>query len=194
MVRTRSGVLSLGLFLLVSTAGMSAASHVRKFTHPEPSSTGPLADAGGSLRSERSTEVSIEIRRRAGHRELGVDDCPSDVVIDLWPPNHKLVEIDLAEVLGFPTDSIEITAITQDEPLDDRGDGHTVCDGSGIGTGIAHIRAERSGQLDGRVYEIQYTAFGGDCSGFVTVTVPHDRRGAPAEDDGQLHDSTEGCP
>ena len=189
MVSTRTGVLSLGLFLLVVAAGTSAANHARSFRAPAGVPE-PLAD----VESELSTEVSVEIRQRPRSRELGVGDCPSDVVIDLWPPNHKYVDIDLAEVLEFPADSIEITAITQDEPVDDRGDGHTSCDGRGVGTGIARIRAERSGRLDGRVYEIGYTALGGECSGVVTVTVPHDRSGAPAEDDGQLFDSTDGCP
>ena len=42
------------------------------------------------------------------------------------------------------------------------------------------LRAERSGRGDGRVYTIAYAAkdpSGASCSGTVTVTVPHDRRG-----------------
>src|SRR4030095_5600288 len=80
---------------------------------------------------------------------FGVGECPS-AEMELWPPNHKYVDIDLAVLLGSATTDIEITAITQDEPIDDNGDGKTDCDGSGIGTRMAHIRAERAGGGNGR--------------------------------------------
>jgi hypothetical protein len=44
------------------------------------------------------------------------------------------------------------------------------------------VRAERSGLGDGRVYTISFTAkdpAGASCSGAVTVSVPHDKRGGP---------------
>ena len=50
------------------------------------------------------------------------------------------------------------------------------------------LRAERSGRGDGRVYTIAYTAkdpSGASCSGTVTVTVPHDKRGPAITAPGQ---------
>lgn len=127
--------------------------------------------------------------------------CPAGVSLELWPPNHQYVGIDVAAVAGV-TDpaglplSVVITAITQDEPVNGPGDGNSVCDGTGVGTSMALIRAERSGRGNGRVYNIHYTATnsaGGACSGIVEVTVPHSQNGTPAADDGQIYDSTAGC-
>jgi hypothetical protein len=128
--------------------------------------------------------------------------CTTDVSIALWPPNHQVVEIDLEQVAGvtdpasLPT-TITITSITQDEPVNGQGDGNTICDGSGVGTAIARLRAERSGNGNGRVYVVNYTATNSlnlACDGRITVQVPHSQNGTPAADDGQSFDSTEGCP
>ncbi len=90
--------------------------------------------------------------------------------------------------------SIQITSIRQDEPVNGVGDGDTSPDGYGIGTGIAQVRAERSGLQNGRVYEIGFTAIdgqGGSCTGMVSVGVPHDKGGQPAPiNDGANYDST----
>ncbi|HEX6865561.1 MAG TPA: hypothetical protein VF414_22225, partial [Thermoanaerobaculia bacterium] len=62
----------------------------------------------------------------------------------------------------------------------------------GVGTAEVRVRAERSGQLDGRVYHLFFKAEdgrGGECEGEVTVCVPHDNKGA-CVDQGALHDST----
>ena len=183
MIRSRIGILSLAPLFLVLPG--------TRFTEDDEATRrapGPQATDEDDL-----AEPTVRLLRGANDPSFGIGACRSDIVLELWPPNHKVVDIDLAQVLGSQTVGIVITSITQDEPVDDRGDGHTVCDGDGIGTSVAHIRAERSGRLDGRVYEIDYTAFGGACSGFVTVTVPHDQSGVEAVDSGQLHDSTEGC-
>jgi hypothetical protein len=137
--------------------------------------------------------VSTPAGTSSSTEEFGVGSCRSDLVLELWPPNHLQVDFDLTKLLGPETTDVEITSITQDEPVDAGGDGNTGCDGDGIGTSIARIRAERSGSGNGRVYRIHYSAFGGACTGFVTVTVPHDQDGAPAVDDGQTFDSSEGC-
>ncbi len=130
--------------------------------------------------------------------------CTTDRSVTIWPPNHQVESIDVAALAGV-TDpaglpvTLVITAITQDEPVDanGNGDGNTVCDGSGIGTSIAHIRAERAGNGDGRVYVVSYTAtnsLGLACSGSISVGVPHSQNGTPAVDSGQAFDSTGGCP
>jgi hypothetical protein len=131
-------------------------------------------------------------------------DCPSGVSLSLWPPNHQYVAVDLVATAGV-TDpngqplSIVITSITQDEPINanGQGDGNTVCDGTGVGTSVAQLRAERQGGGNGRVYRVNYTATnaaGDACSSTLTVTVPHDQSGAPAVDDGQTVNSSTGCP
>lgn len=118
-------------------------------------------------------------------------------VAEIWPPRHEWVDIEILDVDdpdGDPV-SITITGITQDEPVAGHGSGRTSPDGMGIGTSVAHVRAERSGQSDnGRVYEISFEAddgTGNTCNGSVKVCVPHDQgQGHECVDDGQLYDST----
>jgi hypothetical protein len=192
MIRSRTSLFSLApLLLVLAAAGLSRRG-----------GGGTVEELAPAFQDDATTDVdeldfSDPTSRilRGGHEALlGVGDCPSDVVLELWPPNHMYVEIDLADVLPPATVGIEILGITQDEPVDELGDGHTSCDGTGVGTSVARIRSERSGLNDGRVYVIEYSAFGGGCTGIVTVTVPHDQRGAEAVDSGQDFDSTEGCP
>ena len=109
---------------------------------------------------------------------------------ELWPPNHKMVDIQILGLQGLTT---RIDGITQDEPVNELGDGNTGPDGAGVGTSTAQVRSERSGLGDGRVYVIHYTgrdSKGASCSGTVSVGVPHDQRGTPPVDSGQLYDST----
>ena len=113
----------------------------------------------------------------------------------LWPPNHKLRMITLSGATdpdGDPV-TISITGVTQDEPLNGKADGNTSPDAvSEARSDRMRLRAERSGRGDGRVYRIAFTATdpsGATCSGSVTVTVPHDRRGAPAVDSHSPHSS-----
>lgn len=120
----------------------------------------------------------------------------------IWPPNHQMVDITIEGVTDPDGDPVTITidGIWQDEPLDSFGDGTFEPDASGIGTDIATVRAERSGTTDqkkttgdGRVYTIAFTASDGqaECSGVVTVGVPHDVKDTPV-DGGALYDSTGG--
>jgi len=117
---------------------------------------------------------------------------------ELWPPFHAYHDITVEGVTdpdGDPV-TITITGIFQDEPVNSMGmgDGNTCPDGTGVGTSIASVRAERNGRGDGRVYHISYTASdgqGGECDGTVTVCVPHSQiPGDECVDQGPLHDST----
>lgn len=114
----------------------------------------------------------------------------------IWSPNHKLVNVTIKGVTDADNDavSIRVTSIRQDEPVNGLGDGNTSPDGFGIGASIVQIRAERSGLLNGRVYEIGFTAEdgqGGSCVGGVSVGVPHDKGGQPVPiNDGANYDST----
>jgi hypothetical protein len=116
----------------------------------------------------------------------------------LWPPNHKSVPIAIEGVTDRDGDpiSIEVTAIAQDEPLDDAGSGATCPDASGVGTDTAMVRSERSGRGDGRVYHIAFRATDVcqlACEGTVEVCVRHDNgHGGLCGDGGPAYDSTDG--
>src|SRR5262245_9617591 len=121
----------------------------------------------------------------------------SAVVPVLWPPEHGLQTVSIVGVTDPDGDPVTITAtgVTQDEPLDDLGDGNTCPDGALV-DGVAQVRAERSGRGNGRVYAITFTADdgrGGLSQGTVTVSVPHDQDGHPAVDDGQTVNALGDC-
>jgi hypothetical protein len=84
-----------------------------------------------------------------------------------------------------------ITGVTQDEPLNELGDGNTSPDAfPGPTSSQAWIRAERSGLGDGRVYVLHVSVsdgLGGKCTGAAAVSVPHDQSGRPAVDSGQAY-------
>ena len=116
----------------------------------------------------------------------------------LWPPNHKmkLVSIDgvMDEDSTYNTVTLQVTGITQDEPVNGLGDGDTSPDAFIQGDPVKDnvlLRSERAGTGNGRVYQINFTAFDGfeSCGGTVQVAVPHSRK-STAVDDGQVYDST----
>jgi hypothetical protein len=118
----------------------------------------------------------------------------------LWPPNNKMVPVNIKGVTdpnGDPV-TITITSITSDEATSTElgaGGPKAAPDASGVGTSQAMIRAERSGLKDGRVYIINFIAFDGKdglCNGSVVVNVPHDQsnKSCPAVDSGQKYDAT----
>jgi hypothetical protein len=131
-------------------------------------------------------------------------DCSTAMpsIAEIWPPNHKFVDIKITNVQDPDGDPIAviITKITQDEPLNISGDGNTVPDGGGLGTSTARVRAERSASKqvpdNGRVYEISFTVTdgkGGTCDGKVKTCVPHDQgKGKKSIDDGQRYNSVTG--
>lgn len=110
----------------------------------------------------------------------------------IYPPNGQMV----AESVVGVTDSggpftILITAVNQDEPISQ----YLFPDATGVGTAGAQVRAERDGDGTGRIYTLDFTATdnqsGGQCSGQVTVCVPHDRRhGSACVATGVLFDAT----
>jgi hypothetical protein len=156
--------------------------------------------------SSNTTWGRMEISVEGG--SINAEDCneppdcseayPSMDII--WPPNHKLVDINILGVTDPDGDPVTITidSIMQDEPVQTHGDGNFAPDGQGVGTDTASVRAERSGTKkvpgDGRVYIIGFTADdgqGGTCSGEVMVGVPHDVKDTPV-DSGAYYDSTAG--
>jgi len=112
----------------------------------------------------------------------------------LWPANHKFVPIAIQGVNDPDSDpvSLVVTSIFQDEPVNGTGDGDAAPDGQGVGASVAQVRAERSGNGNGRVYHIRFTAADGNsgiCAGEVKVGVPHNQK-ETAVDDGALYEST----
>ncbi len=116
----------------------------------------------------------------------------------LWPPDGRMVPVDIVGVADADGDpvSCRILSIMQDEPVSGPGSGSHAADARGVGSATAHLRAERAGSGNGRVYTILYQADdgrGGVCDGRLTVCVPHDMgQGRRCANDGELFDSTLG--
>ncbi|HEX6256466.1 MAG TPA: ExeM/NucH family extracellular endonuclease [Euzebyales bacterium] len=105
----------------------------------------------------------------------------------LFPPNHQFVEIAIDGVTDPEGDPVTIVvdSIFSDEAVDAEDSGDTAPDARGVGESTAEVRAERVGDGNGRVYTIGFTAtdaFGGSCTGEVTVGVPVGRRGEVVND------------
>lgn len=132
--------------------------------------------------------------------DLGTPNLPPDVSAaaadpyQLWPPNHKMVEIEVTGVVDPEGEevTITVTGVTQDEPVPGPGNKHSP-DAEGVGNATASLRSERDGGGDGRVYEIVFTATdesGATAEGRVQVCVPHDQGSGTCVDSGQVYDST----
>jgi hypothetical protein len=99
----------------------------------------------------------------------------------LWPPNHKMVPV---TINANVTDNCgpacwSIINVQSNEPVNGKGDGNTSPDWQILSDHCVNLRAERSGNGDGRIYTITIQAK--DASGnlsepqTVTVTVAHDQ-------------------
>ena len=130
----------------------------------------------------------------------------------LWPPDHKLAGVKIMSVTDPDNQKIKLTVthVTQDEPVgcSARRGSRDYCEDDDAARGCCHItpdaiihtdshvslRAERRAHGNGRVYQITFQADdgqGGQCTGQVTVCVPHDRHDRGCVDDGQMYDSTQ---
>jgi len=111
----------------------------------------------------------------------------------LWPPDNKFQAITIEGVTSqYGYVEIIITGLSSDEPLSKKGKEYLL-DAYGVGTDTVHLRAERNGQGNGRIYEITFIAedsAGMSSEGSVQVCVPHDMSmGAACTciDDGQVY-------
>jgi hypothetical protein len=204
------------------TQGMGTPVTLGDSSSPSPTFDAPAVAAGGedlvfelivtdddpiTPKSSLPDQVTISVvnTNDPPSCDLGRSACPNSKLKDdngcqMWPPNHKMVSVDIEGVTDSDNDSvaIEITGITQDEPVNGTGDGDSIPDAviqAGGLTASVLLRAERTGsggaQDNGRAYVVSFTADDGidSCMGSVTVGVPHDRKDTPL-DDGQLFDST----
>ena len=126
-----------------------------------------------------------------------VDEDPPDyeaIEIELWPPNHKMHDIDLYDCIEVddcdPDWEGRIVAVSSDEPANANGDGNHEPDIVAVDDHVVSLRSERQGPSNGRVYTIDFELEDG--SGNVTegachVSVPHDQSGAAAIDDGAAY-------
>ena len=99
----------------------------------------------------------------------------------LWPPNHKMVPVSVSVSASDNCDSkpvCKITSVSSNEPENGLGDGDTAPDWKITGKLTANLRAERSGNGNGRIYTLTITCndtAGNSSSKWVTVKVPHDQ-------------------
>ncbi len=112
-------------------------------------------------------------------------------VSSLWPPDHKMALVHILSVVNPNNDPVTIDTVTQDEPTNGLGDGDTPIDAI-ISGDSATVRAERSGNGNGRVYHVCFTVHDPehDAQGCVTVAVPKSKKTDVAGDGGSLYDST----
>jgi hypothetical protein len=147
-----------------------------------------VTDSCGAT-SECSADVTVE------------DTTPPELAVtlnhyELWPPNHKMVDIIASVEVEDACDSVpvfELTLIESNEPDDNGGDGRTRRDIKGADFGTAdtefRLRSERGGPGTDRIYTITYTATdasGNQASVAVEVRVPHDRSDKPVASTKQL--------
>lgn len=112
---------------------------------------------------------------------MPVCDTATATETTLWPPNHRMKEISITNVTDPDGDNvtINITKVTQDEPITGGGSGDQSPDAEIVSNDTVNVRAERAGTGDGRVYYIAFEATddqGNMCEGVVVLpTVPHDQ-------------------
>jgi hypothetical protein len=115
----------------------------------------------------------------------------------LWPPDHKMAPVQILGVVKPSGDKITITGVTQDEPTNGLGDGDTPVDAIihhyGDRDDTVDLRAERSGNGDGRVYRIEFVVDDPEqpAAGSIVVAVPKSNKKTDiAIDSGGNYDST----
>jgi hypothetical protein len=132
------------------------------------------------------------------------DETPPDLVLvddedELWPPNHKVFEYETDDLVESVSD--DCSDLSEDDVVFALGTSDEDDEGTGDGNfpndivfrdhcTEAHLRAERAGNGDGRVYELVLRvadAAGNEAEETFTVSVPHDRA-HDAEDSGDEHE------
>lgn len=94
----------------------------------------------------------------------------------LWPPNHKMVTINVSYLMTSDCGGACTLSVSSNEVANGLGDGNTEIDWQVVNANTVQVRAERSGNLVDRIYTITITCTnaGGTTTKSVKVTVPHD--------------------
>lgn len=166
-----------------------------------PSFTAPFVGRGGEQLSfsltvydgdliSTPTEVAVYVHDVKGPPACGAAQASPAL---LWPPNHKMKQVKIVGVSDPDDDqvSLSIIGVTQDEPVNNLGDGDTSPDAVIQGNNVL-LRMERSGSGDGRVYKVKFLAvdeLSQNCQGQVQVCVPQNHA-KTCVDNGQNFDST----
>jgi hypothetical protein len=128
--------------------------------------------------------------------------------IELWPPNHKYVTINLTQLVASAHDGCDgtidindvvISKVTSDELENSSGDGNTLNDiVIAANCKSVQLRAERDGGGDGRVYTITFRvkdSTGNVATKTAKVTVPKSQGNNGAAVDSGVHYTVNGtCP
>jgi hypothetical protein len=180
-------------------------------TLDDPTSATPVITIDTSCHCDVNCTVTLEVSdgvaTTACTTDVSVfDETPPMLTVELnrnvlWPPNHRLSDIQATVEVLDACDSdptFALVSITSNEPDNGLGDGGTVDDIQGADVGTADVtfqlRSERSGLGDGRTYTITYMAT--DASGnladtVLCVTVPHDEAGTVLASSGFIAGGTE---
>ncbi len=144
-------------------------------------SSGSVFALGATTVNCTASDMSGNVANGSFHVVV-VDTTPPTIVdasvtpSNLWPPNHKMVDVTItvhAVDLVDASPVVKITSISSNQPIDGTGDGDTSPDWIITGATTAQLRAERAGNAD-RIYTITFTAtdFSGNvATGTLTVTV-----------------------
>lgn len=155
-----------------------------------PSAVVPGSSTFFTISNEGITTISFFGTDNAGNVEsartltIQLDKTPPTVACSaspnvLWPPNNKLVPIDVSvnvsDALSGPG-GFTLVSVTSNEPDSGQGDIQRFVTGTASTSG--QLRAQRLGSGTGRVYTFTYTGAdraGNTASCTTTVSVPHDQ-------------------
>jgi hypothetical protein len=160
-------------------------------TSATPIGTFPLGPTTVELTFTYTDPISLEETSSIGTVEIVVGDINPPTVtgvsdpVYLWPPNHKLHEVNMDLVVMDscdPDPTVTLISLISSEPDNGQGDGNTVNDiqEADLGTDDRTflLRAERMGGGTGRIYTAIYNATdasGNATDGEIEILVPHDQ-------------------
>jgi predicted outer membrane repeat protein len=194
----------------VSTNGGASFTNISGATSNTLSVTASVAVRNNKYRAVFTNACGTDTSSAA---TLGVDTIAptitlSKTTMSLWPPDHKYETINLSDFVSGASDncggnllgSVVIASVTSDEVEDNPngGDGATLNDiVIAPNCKSVQLRAERDGNLNGRVYTITFRVT--DSAGNVrtataTVTVPHSQNNGSAVNDGPHYTVNGTCP